>query len=89
VLWQNEDGQFQQATIGDHYPLILAGYRFYTTHNKGFAPSFVWYPDGGQPQQGTIHLPSYPAHEYQQALSWHIPGTRHEIWTDLDAAGTR
>ncbi len=85
VLWQNEDGEFQRATIGDHYPLILAGYRFYTTHNKGFAPSFTWYPtDGGKPQQGTIHLPSYPAHEYQQALSWNIPGTKHEIWTLLE-----
>ena len=85
VLWRDENGFMQEATIGDHYPLILAGYRFYTTHNKGFAPSFIWYPaNGGKPQQGTIHLPSYPAHEYQQALRWTIPGTSHDIWTLLE-----
>ncbi len=85
VVWQDEEGNVHKAVIGDHYPLILAGYRFYTTHNKGFAPSFIWYPaNGGAPQQGTIHLPSYPAHEYQQALSWNIPGTKHEIWTLLE-----
>ncbi|VAX08542.1 hypothetical protein MNBD_GAMMA25-811 [hydrothermal vent metagenome] len=85
VIWQDENGLRQATTIGDHYPLILAGYRFYTSHNKGFAPNFVWYPaDGGKPQQGSIHLPSYPAYEYQQALSWTIPGTPHEIWTLLE-----
>ncbi len=85
VLWQDADGKLRQSTIGDQHPLVLAGYRFYTTHNKGFAPAFIWYPaDGGAPQQGAIHLPSYPAHEYQQALSWSIPGTKHEIWTLLE-----
>ncbi len=85
VYWRDAAGVEHEAVVGDHYPLILAGYRFYTTHNKGFAPSFVWYPaGGGAPQEGTIHLPGYPAHEYQQALSWRIPGTDHALWTLLE-----
>ncbi len=85
VEWLDEKGQAHERIVGDHHPLVLSGYRFYTTHNKGFAPIFVWHPaDGSPPRQGSIHLPSYPAHEYQQALSWTVPGTRHEIWSLLE-----
>ncbi len=84
VLWLDENGQPHESIIGDHHALIIAGYRFYTTHNKGFAPTFAWLPKGAStPQQGSIHLPAYPAHEFQQALDWTIPGSRQRIWTQL------
>jgi cytochrome c biogenesis protein len=83
VYWQDEAGQAQQAVIGDHTPLTRHGYRFYTSFNKGFAPVFVWHPHDGAPQRGSINLPSYPIHEYRQALDWTLPGTQINVWTML------
>lgn len=83
VSWVNNRGESMQGIVGDHLPLILHGYRFYTTYNKGFAPVFLWQPTNGMAQQGSIHLPSYPANEHNQALSWSLPGTAHHLWTQL------
>ena len=85
VRWRDAQGQEHTTVIGDHRPLVLEGYRFYTSFNKGFAPTFVWYPQGGgEPQRGTINLPSYPIHQYGQALAWTPPGATRELWTLLD-----
>lgn len=71
--------------ITDQKPLILSGYRFYPTGNKGFAPSFNWQPTGGgEARIGTVHLPSYPLHEHGQAREWTPPGTALRIWTMLE-----
>ncbi len=84
VAWQDGSGQWQRGVIGDQDPLVLRGYRFYTSFNKGFAPTFLWHArGGGEPQFGTIHLPSYPIHEYRQALEWQPPGSRATLWTQL------
>lgn len=84
VRWMDDNGAEQRAEIGDNEALVRHGYRFYTSFNKGFAPVFVWYPgDGGTPRRGAVHLPSYPIHEYQQALEWTLPGTQLKIWTML------
>ncbi len=83
VVWRDRDGRTQRAVIGDNQPLVLAGYRFYTSPNKGFAPVFTWTPVGGAPHRGTIHLPSYPMNEHRQALEWTLPGTGATVWTML------
>ncbi len=83
VVWRGRDGRQQRAVIGDSQPLVLAGYRFYTSPNKGFAPMFTWLPAQGAPQRGTIHLPSYPMNEYRQALEWTPPGSAVALWTML------
>lgn len=84
VRWRDDTGLEQRAVIGDIDPLVRHGYRFYTSFNKGFAPVFVWHPaGGGAPQRGTINLPSYPIHEYSQALEWTLPGTQVVLWTML------
>lgn len=71
--------------IADQKPLILFGYRFYPTSNKGFAPTFLWQPAaGGEPTAGAVHLPSYPIHEHGQAREWTPPGTTLQIWTMLE-----
>lgn len=79
----DDGGKEQILEIGDQTPLVLAGYRFYTTPNKGFAPTFLWTPKGGEPMLGTVHLPSYPIHEYRQAREWQLPGTGIQVWTML------
>jgi hypothetical protein len=84
VSWINSEGQTNREIIGDQDPLILEGYRFYTSFNKGFAPAFIWYPNsGGPPILGTVHLPAYPLHEYKQALEWTPPGSRVPLWVML------
>ncbi|NCF36877.1 MAG: hypothetical protein GWP56_10885 [Gammaproteobacteria bacterium] len=70
--------------IGDHVPLVIDHYRFYTSHNKGYAPVFEWRPTGsGEALTGSIHLPAYPINEYRQALEWQVPGSGHRLWTML------
>ena len=79
-----KDGSRQQIEIGDHVPLIIGHYRFYTSHNKGYAPVFDWIPSGSnQAIRGSIHLPAYPAHEFRQALEWQPPGSNIKLWTML------
>ncbi|ROR32913.1 hypothetical protein [Inmirania thermothiophila] len=85
-VW-HPDGREEVLVIGDHRPLIVAGYRFYTTFNKGFAPAFVWRPDAGPPVAGTVHLPAYPLNEYRQANTWRPPGSRTEVWVQLRIDG--
>ncbi|MDH3354219.1 MAG: cytochrome c biogenesis protein ResB [Chromatiales bacterium] len=83
VRWIDQDGKQQLKKVGDQYPLILNGYRFYTSHNKGFSPVFSWHSLQGETKSGSIHLPPYPAQEYRQALEWNIPGSTQKIWTQL------
>lgn len=83
VRYVDRDGNEHVTEIGDQTPLVLDGYRFYTSPNKGFAPTFIWQPKGGEPVLGTVHLPSYPIHEYSQAREWQLPGTGITAWTML------
>jgi hypothetical protein len=84
VRYIDAGGAEQRAEIGDQIPLVLHGYRFYTSPNKGYAPTFFWYPAaGGAPLLGGVHLPSYPIHEYGQAREWQLPGTAIKAWTML------
>jgi cytochrome c biogenesis protein len=84
VAWQGADGSWQRANIGDQDPLVIAGYRFYTTFNKGFAPTFHWQGADGAALYGSVQLPSYPMNEYSQALEWTPPGSRVPLWVMLD-----
>ena len=77
------DGSMRQYVIGDNEPLLAAGYRFYTTPNKGFSLVFRWIPEHGTVERGTVNLPSYPANEERQASQWTLPGTRTAVWTML------
>ncbi len=77
VTWRDEDGRERSAVIGDHRPLVMAGYRVYTSPNKGFAPMLTWTPrGGGEPVTGAVHLPAFPAHELRQAIEWSLPDGR-------------
>ena len=79
-------GGWQSKVVGDDTPLIIDGYRFYTTFNKGFAAILTWIPDQGEAITGTLHMPSYPLFDYKQANSWAAPGSDEEIkfWLRLD-----
>lgn len=84
VGWRDRDGRSHAGIIGDSTPLVIDGYRIYTSFNKGFAPEFTWTAPGGVVAHGTIHLPAYPVHEHAQALEWTPPGAREPLWTMLE-----
>lgn len=84
VRYVDEAGVAHNGEIGDSDPLLLEGYRFYTSFNKGFAPVFAWQSKGTTAwQRGSVHLPAYPLHEYRQALEWTPPGSSVALWTLL------
>lgn len=85
VAYLDAGGARRVAEIGDDTPLKLAGYRFYTTSNKGFAPEFVWVSASGSgAARGTIHLPSFPAQLARQELEWTPPGATTALRTRLE-----
>ena len=68
------------AVFGDTRPLSSAGYRFYTTSNKGFAAVLTWADSDGRTQAGAIHFPSYPLYDWKQVNRWITPaGTEVEV----------
>lgn len=64
----------RRETVGDDRPLRIDGFRFYTTHNKGYAPLLTWAAQDAAPVTGAVHLPSYPLNDWQQQHSWSPPG---------------
>jgi len=82
VVWVDAGGAAHAAVIGDHRPLVLEGYRFYTSPNKGFAPLLTWRPREGEPVTGAVHLPSFPANELHQSREWVLPDGR-AVWVML------
>ncbi|KAF0192441.1 MAG: hypothetical protein FD165_1066 [Gammaproteobacteria bacterium] len=82
---RNEKGEWQARVIGDDTPLVIDGYRFYTTFNKGFTPVLTWLPDAGAPVTGTVNMPSYPLFDFKQSNSWTPVGGREiKFWLQLD-----
>ena len=74
-------------SIGDDTPLVLAGYRFYTTSNKGFAPVVSWQREGSEAVAGALHLPSYPVHDWNQQNTWTSPdGQALKFWLRIEQA---
>jgi cytochrome c biogenesis protein len=86
VSWSSDkSGRDGDAIVGDNTPLLIEGYRFYTSHNKGYAPVFLWQPErGGSPELGTVNLPSYPLNDYRQAAEWSPPGSDQSLWVMLE-----
>lgn len=78
-------GGWEWRVVGDDKPLVVEGYRFYTSFNKGFAPILTWLPDHGQPETGSVNMPAYPLFEFKQDNSWTPPGASEiKFWLRLD-----
>lgn len=82
VRWWDSAGTSHVAEIGDDYPLVLDGYRIYTTRNRGYSPVFRWLPKEGEEETGTVQL---RAGELDMANNWRLPGGP-EIWAMLNLA---
>ncbi|HET8745410.1 MAG TPA: hypothetical protein VFM98_07385 [Ramlibacter sp.] len=80
-------GEREPRTVGDDTPLVLAGYRFYTTSNKGFAPVVSWQREGEEAVAGALHMPSYPVQDWNQANAWTAPdGQALKFWLRIEQA---
>jgi hypothetical protein len=78
-------GESDARIVGDDTPLVLDGYRFYTTHNKGFAPMLAWQPAGGETVHGSLHMPSYPLFDWKQENTWVAPdGAALRFWLRIE-----
>ncbi len=85
VILPTDDGKGEVVTFGDAEPLVINGYRFYTSFHKGFAPVMTWIPNSGEQITGTVHMPPYPLYDYRQANRWQPPGSREiKFWLRLD-----
>jgi hypothetical protein len=83
VSWRDEWGIQRMADIGDQVPLVIHGYRFYTTSNKGFAAMFRWEPATGEAELGTVNFPSYPLHANKQNASWRLGGNDIQVTLNI------
>lgn len=72
VRWRDEAGIPRSAEIGDQVPLVIRGYRFYTSSNKGFAALFRWEPQQGEVQLGSVNFPGYPGNKDDQSTTWRL-----------------
>ena len=78
VRWLDDAGEWQSGEIGDDRPLVLHGYRIYTTKNRGFSPLFHWQPaEGKEPREGvygTVQLNDMPIDTISPSMKWELPG---------------
>ena len=84
VFLPDQQGNMVSKLIGDDRPLVIEGFRFYTTFNKGFSVLLTWIPQQGVAQTGVVNMPSYPLYEYKQDNSWTPVGSSEiKLWLQL------
>lgn len=85
VRWQDAGGMLREAVIGDDHPLILGGYRIYTSRFRGFAPVFHWRAADGTEDLGSVHLNDTRSGEFAPTNEWRLP-QGPVIWAMLESA---
>lgn len=83
VRWHTADGKVQTADIGDDVPLIIDGYRIYTTRHRGFSPLFRWQTPDGRDEFGTVQLRDSNNEAFAGANDWTLP-TGQQAWLMVD-----
>lgn len=84
VSFLDAQGVRRSALIGDEHPLELAGYRFYTSSNKGFAATFTWEQlESNEMVLALVSFPSYPAQALRQSYEMQLPGGEQPVWAQL------
>jgi hypothetical protein len=94
VRFRDAAGNLHEGVIGDDRPLVLDGYRIYTSRNRGFAPLVQFTADSGEIQFATLQLGKVGEDGFTAGMPWKIP-SGPEIWLTLStermqpAAGTK
>lgn len=84
VRWRDESGRELKGEVGDDTPLVITGYRFYTTGNKGFHAQLLWQPPAQtQPVLVKLPFPSYPGQKETQHLEGQLEGVTEPVFIGL------
>ncbi len=80
-------GGLAPAVVSQGRPLLVNGYRFSVTTNKGFAPVLTYTDANGVPSTGAVHMPPYPRHADRQATALDLPDGSASliVWLSLAA----
>jgi len=87
ISFRDEAGAAHQAVIGDDRPLVIGGYRIYTTRNRGFAPVLQWLPDAGAIQFATVQLGQIGEDGFSPGTQWKMAGGP-AIWVTMSTEPT-
>ena len=87
VRWQDEAGQWHPGQIGDDRPLLLKGYKIYTSEHRGFSPLLHWRAVGGAEEYGAVQLSDQLDGAVAPATKFSLPDGG-EAWAMLDFKST-
>lgn len=82
VRFLDATGNPHESVIGDDRPLVLKGYRIYTSRNRGFAPMLQWRPVDEAIQFATVQLGQIGVDGFMTGTQWPIPGGP-AIWVSM------
>jgi hypothetical protein len=85
VRWWDSSGRPYLAEIGNDRPLVLNGYRIFSTNFRGFAPIFRWRTKTGEESIGTVHLPETSAGDFPSGDKVTLPGGG-QAWVQMRSA---
>lgn len=86
LRWRDEQARERVAVIDNDRPLLLDGYRIYSTFNRGYAPVIAWAPHGGSEEIGAVQL--RPGEGFSLGAEWQLPaGPR--VWALLELPPVR
>lgn len=88
VRFQDAAGNLHTGEIGDDRPLVLDGYRIYTSRNRGFAPMVEWIADDGAIHFTTIQLGQVGQDGFTPGTQWEIPAGP-QVWLSLSTEPMR
>lgn len=83
VAWQDSRGNAREGIIGDDVPLLIDGYRIYTTGHRGFAILLRWTDGTGAAEYGTVELLDRGGQSFAPANDFDLPGGLR-AWAMLD-----
>lgn len=63
----------RELTVSRNKSLLLEGYRFNATSNKGMAALLEWRDADAGVQVGAVNFPSYPLLAWRQEMAWRTP----------------
>lgn len=73
VRFPDAAGNLHEGEIGDDRPLVLDGYRIYTSRNRGFAAKVQWTADDGGIEFSTLQLDRVAEDGYTPGMDWTLP----------------
>ena len=82
VRFPDAHGNIHEGMIGDDRPLVLDGYRIYTTSNRGFVPMLQWTGEDDSIQFASLLLGKVQDDGFTPGMAWSIP-SGPQVWVSL------